>query len=113
MNKFVKKELEKCKVKLPEWNDDTTQIVIPLYSENEDINSKSEYIINIKNYIINEPPNFTLSYDWNSGTVPPETSMKVKYVDYKGKMTKIDGIGTTTNVHWSGWLPNKSFEVVE
>ena len=113
MNKFVKKELEKCRIGLPTWDDNTTQLVIPLHSDDGELNTKSEYIIQIKNYIINEPPNFTLSMDWNLGTVPPETQMKVKYVDNKGKMTKVDGVGLTTNIHWSGWLPNKSFEVIE
>ncbi len=113
MNKFVKQELEKCKVSLPLWDETTTQLVIPLYSDDNMTNVEPEYLIQIKNYIVNEPPNFTLSIDWNLGTTPPETQMRVKYVDTKGKMTKVDGVGVTTNTHWSGWLPNKSFEVIE
>ena len=109
VNKFVKRELERCRVGLPYWDNDTTEIIIP-YGDTA-INDDTHEIV-IKNYIINEPANFTLSYDWNNGTVPPETNMQVKFVDTKGKMTKVDGIGITTNVRWSGWLPNKGFEVI-
>lgn len=111
MNKFVKQQLERCRISLPSWNEDTTQLIIPKYLTQQ-INSSNEFTIEIKNYILNEPPNFTLSHDWNNDTVPPETHMYVVYVDTKGKMTKVQGRGVTTNIPWVGWLPNKSFEVI-
>lgn len=112
MNKFIKQQLEKCRVPLCSWDDTTMQLLIPRYST-EQINSAAEFTIEIKNYIINEPPGFTLSADWNNCTVPPERTMKVQFVDTKGRMTKISGVGVTTNIYWSGWLPNKGFEVVQ
>lgn len=113
MNPFIKKQLQKCRTPLPEWDDSTTQLVIPLHTTYTENSQKSEVMINIQQYIINEPPNFTLSHDWNNDTVPPETQMKVKYVSTRGKMTKVSGRGITTNIPWEGWLPNKSFEVLE
>ena len=77
MNKFVVKELQKCRVPLPKWDNDTTQLVIPLHSSESDAMSDGIFDISIKNYIIHEPPNFTLSIDWNMGTVPPESKMRV------------------------------------
>lgn len=112
MNKFVKEQLQKCKVPLPPWDNDTTQLIIPLHITYAESELTNEVVIDIKNYIITEPPNFTLSHDWNNDTVPPEHQMKVKYVDTRGKMTKVSGRGITTNIPWEGWLPNKSFEVV-
>ena len=64
MNKFIKKELEKCRIKLPEYNDDTTYLFIP---RNEDVKNLEElkinhfYLFEVADYIINEPPTFTLS----------------------------------------------------
>ena len=40
MNKFIKKELEKCRIKLPEYNDDTTYLFIP---RNEDVKNLEEW----------------------------------------------------------------------
>lgn len=111
MNKFVKKELQKCRLSLPKWDNDTTQLVIPLHNSQSEL-SDTIVEITIKNYIINEPPNFTLSTDWNGGTTPPENQMRVRYIDTKGKMTKVSGVGINTNIHWEWWLPNKSFEVL-
>ena len=113
MNKFVERELNRCRVNLPEWNSDTTHLVIPFGIELPSQDGNKEYVISIKNYILHEPPNFTLSENWNHGTVPPEQFMTVKFVDKRGKLTKVSGVGNRTGIEWSGWLPDKGFEVEE
>ena len=114
MNKFIKEQLNKCNIELPSWDESTTQLIIPSYSEHIDRGYKNnpEYDIYIQNYVIMEPPDFTLSHQWNNDTVPPENKMHVKIVDTRGKMTKVAGRGITTNIPWEGWLPNKSFNVI-
>lgn len=116
MNKFIKQQLKKCRVVLPEWDDSTTHLLIECTTNHpaqETLNTDKEYLIEIKDYILHEPPNFTLSSNWNAGTVPPEHSMKIKYINVMGKMVQVQGVGTTTNISWTGWLPQKSFEVIE
>ena len=113
MNKFVKEQLKKCNVEMPLWDDNTTHIIIPYQSNITTISKINNYNnIFIQSYVLVEPPNFTLSHDWNNDTVPPEQYMIVQFIDTKGKMTKVRGKGFNTNIPWEGWLPNKSFEVI-
>ena len=97
---------------MPEWDSDTTTLIIP-YKDNLLIPNNNDKIkIEIKRYILIEPDTFTLSKDWNNGTIPPEKYMWVNYVDRRGKMLKVSGTGETTNIFWEGWLPEKGFEVI-
>ena len=111
MNKIVQEQLSKCKTPLPNWNNSTTEMVVGVNSPTTVLSVGSKLKIKIANYIINEPPNFTLSTNWNCGTVPPETVMEVSVIDTLGKMVRVDGVGVTTNKTWSGWLPRKGFEI--
>lgn len=116
MNKFIKKELEKCRVKLPEYNDDTTYLFIP---RNEDVKNLEElkinhfYLFEVADYIINEPPTFTLSANWNGGTYPPEKRLNCEVLEFVGKMVKVLSEGETTHIRWEGYLPRKSIKVVK
>ena len=113
MNKFIKEQLNKCVIKLPEWNDDTTELIISFKNNTKVVDLYGNlFNIKIENYIINEPANFTLSSNWNGGTKPPEHEMKITIVEKRGKMYKVSGEGTTTNIHWEGWLPEKGFSVI-
>ena len=112
MNKFIEKELMKCRVPLDSWSSTTLHLTVPLEGKVKQSLTKSQVTIDIKKYIINEPPNFTLSATWNKGTVPPERNMIVDIVDNRGKMIKVEGKGVTTGISWSGWLPQKGFEIL-
>lgn len=114
MNKFIKEQLNKCKTKLPDWDDNTTNMIISsnhITIENT-FNSKQGQKIEIKNYIINEPVNFTLSSNWNNGTKPPETYMYITIINRIGKMYQVTGVGVTTGIQWTGWLPERGFEIL-
>lgn len=111
MNKFVKEQLNKCRTQLPEWDDDTTEMIIS--NSHNIVNNSGNLHICIENYIISEPPSFTLSDTWNGGTTPPENHMIVKLVNKNGKMYKVSGVGMNTNIEWTGWLPEKGFKVLE
>lgn len=115
MNKFVKQQLAKCRVVLPPYDDNTTHMVIPFKTNTiptQTINTSDKFTIEIKDYIINEPSNFTLSSNWNGGTRPPEHNMIVRYVETRGKMVLVEGTGINTNIYWKGWLPQKGFDVI-
>lgn len=110
MNKFVKQQLMKCTTKLPDWDDNTTEMIISNNHSHVEVATGSFYI-SIENYIINEPPNFTLSANWNGGTVPPESNMIVSILEKRGRMYKVSGKGAVTGKTWSGWLPEKGFSI--
>lgn len=115
MDKLIKAQLNMCKTHLPDWSDDTTHMVIPSQSGkvfNNDISVGDKFMINIENYIIHEPPNFTLSEQWNGGTTPPENEMDVSIIDIKGKMYKVSGTGQSSKIEWVGWLPRKGFQII-
>lgn len=114
MNKFVKQQLSKCRIELPPYDDNTTHLNIPYgqHTPKNTLNVDDVFTISIKDYIINEPSNFTLSANWNMGTKPPEHTMYVRYVETKGKMICVEGVGANTNQYWKGWLPQKGFDVI-
>lgn len=115
MNKFVKRELEKLNNLIPYWDDNTTHLVINRDGKNTISNPiyiGNKFTIKIENYIINQPPNFSLAENWNGGTVPPEEILEVEVIQLMGKMTKVKAIGKCTRISWEGWLPNKGFRIV-
>lgn len=115
MNKYIKKQLNKCRIPIPDFDDNTTHLVIHRNEELkrlEELQIGSYYEIEIADYIVNEPPTFTLSANWNAGTKPPEHSMNVQVIQMLGKMIKVRGAGINTNINWEGFLPKKSIRVV-
>lgn len=115
MNKFTYRELKKVEHLIPTaWDENTTHLIIPNVNGliNETINVGAKFTIKIENYIINQPPNFTLSENWNGGTFPPEEVLYVEIIQTMGQMTKVRAIGKCTRIPWEGWLPNKSFKKI-
>ena len=114
MNRILKQQLLKVNIPLPEWNDNTTHMII---SRDYSVKKKSEFTIGasydiiIEDYIVNEPSNFTLSSNWNGGTKPPEHCMIVTIKQIMGKMIKVSGVGKTSGTYWEGWLPQKGMKV--
>lgn len=113
MNKFIKEQLKKCRIVLPDWDDNTTEMIISTKQQKSVINQSGNLHISIENYIINEPATFTLSSNWNGGTKPPENEMIIKIINQTGKMYKVSGTGISTNIYWEGWLPEKGFKIVK
>lgn len=112
MNRFTQRELEKVRDLIPdEWNENTTHLVIPvLYKDPIKIGDK--LTIQLEDYIINQPPNFTLSENWNAGTFPPEKVLEVEVAKVMGKMIGVKAVGKFSRTYWEGWLPEKGFKVI-
>ena len=111
MNKFIIEQLKKVTVKMPDWDESSTHLVIqkqgaPVKPTNF-IEGKT-YNISIADYVINPPPGFTLASNWNYGTIPPEKNLEAKVLQIMGNMLKFKCKGVTTGVEWEGWLPKKS-----
>lgn len=125
MNPVVKRELEKVRIPLPDYDDNTTLITILRKTAEEQVKTfpiivGNCYLIQLADYVLNEPPNFTLSANWNSGVVPKSKYMKIQITKVMGKMIQIDGSGydvlnqVDLNDAYIGlWLPLASIGVVQ
>lgn len=115
MNKFTYRELSKISDLIQEeWNENSTHIVIPSKDGRiiNSINVGQKFTIKLENYIINQPPNFTLSENWNQGTFPPEEVLDIEVIKMIGKMVGVKAIGKNTKITWEGWLPEKGFKIL-
>ena len=122
MNSLIKRELLNCRVaEVPEFNDEDTEIII--YKNSTMRASQYQvhkcYLVELEDYIINPPPEFTLSSNWNKGTIPPSKFMKVEIAQVMGKMIRITGRGydiitkSDMNTVWEGWVPQKSMKLIQ
>ena len=116
MNKFIKEQLQQITIPITSWDDDTTHIIIKKQgsrsNSSEDFIIGNNYDIIVEDYIINPPPNFTLSSNWNFNTNPPEKELEVEVLQIVGKMLKFKCVGKTTGIEWVGWIPRKSITIV-
>ena len=114
MNKFTYRELKKIDHLIPNgWDENTEHIIVP--NSNGIINAitlGAKFTVKLENYIINQPPNFTLSENWNAGTFPPEEILDVEVIQTVGQMTRVRAFGHNNRIEWIGWLPNKGFKVI-
>ena len=125
MNPVVKRELEKVRIPLPEYDDDTTILHIPKQGNSSEavthtIEVSHCYLIQVADYVLNEPPNFTLSSNWNKGVKPVSKFLKVQIDTIMGKMIQVSGCGydwqsqaDKSDVYSALWLPLASIGVIE
>ena len=122
MNKVVKQQLTQCKVAdIPVFDDATTMLFIPKASSSaiNQYHLHKYYMIEIEDYILNPPPDFTLAANWNKGTNPPAKYMNVEICSIQGKMIQVSGVSFNPNnptempKHWIGWLPQKGLKIVK
>ncbi len=112
MNKYIKEQLNKCKVaKVPYFDDNTTELSIPFDTSNlipGEFYINMEYNIEVEDYIIHPFPGFNLHDNYNNGIVPTDKFMHIKVLKDMGKMMQIMAIGLNDGQGWSGYLPKKS-----
>lgn len=126
MNKYIWDQLQKVTVAdLPPYDQNTTKLVIP---KKEGLPTQGEpssfipghfYIVELEDYIVHPPENFSLHQNWNNNVVPQVRGYRCYCVQLMGKMVKIDGVGydwkshTELNTAWSGWVPLKSIKIIQ
>lgn len=121
MNKFIKEQLQKIRVPMSEWNEDTE--VIHFYSTTTisqvDFQVGKLYRIKLENYILHEPPNFTLSTNWNKGVIPTSEILDARVINVQGKMIQVNAVGFNVNTNTQKtdtysylWLPKKSVTIL-
>ena len=122
MNPIIKDQLERCRVaKLPYYDEDTTTLMIPKGSA-EEVNPYQVhkcYLLQLEEYIVNPPPDFSLHTNWNNGIKPVDKCMKAYVIQDIGKMVKLKCIGFNVldnkdlNTNWTGWCPKKSIKIIK
>ena len=122
MNELIKKQLESCRVaNIPPFSDDDTQIVITRgqVSSVSPYQVHKCYVIELADYILNPPPNFTLADNWNKGSIPKYKYYKCEISAVMGNMVKISGCGydnasdSDYNEFWEGWLPQSGVKLIK
>lgn len=111
MNKIIAEQLDKCNIS---YDDTTTEIFIPSTSVVVDeLIVNHYYKIQVESYIVNPPETFTLAANWNNGTSPKDYILNCEILQVMGKMVKVNSVGVGSNNVWEGWLPRKSFKIIE
>ena len=122
MNPIIDKQLKKCKVAIiPEYNESTKTLHIPRIIDLPELSYTigHYYIIELENYIIHPPENFSLHQNWNNNNIPKSKYYKCECLQLMGKMIKINGVGfdwdnqLDLNDLWTGWLPMKSVKILK
>ena len=125
MNKLIKKQLEKCKINLPYYDENTDSLLISKinykYEEEEPILLLDHYyIIKLEYYIVNPPAGFTLSSNWNKGITPKSGFLLGTPTKAVGKMIQWDCCGydiikrvALDDTYKDLWLPVKGFTIIE
>ena len=119
MNNTIKKELEKVRIKLPDYNDDTIKMFIPKGGNTFRIGGT--YLIRIPNYILNEPDGFTLSTNWNQGRKPRTNILYAQYIKKLSTMIQFNLYGWNeqtqsvieTDYYKDFWLPEESITIIK
>ena len=115
MNKFIKEQLNKCKIaKIPNFDDNTVEIFInKLYNDKKlEFEINQEYDIELENYIIHPYSGFTLHDNWNNGIIPTDKDMHILITKDIGKMMCVQAVGLNDKKSWGGWLPKKSCKIL-
>lgn len=124
LNSIIKEQLGKIKLaQLPEYDENTRTLHIPCGIK--DITKSSTYqlnrcyIVELAEYILNPPPDFSLASNWNHGSIPKSKYYYAEILQIMGKMIKITGCGydintrSRTNDVWEGWVPQKGLKLIQ
>lgn len=124
MNKIIKEQLDRIRANI-EYDDNTTEIFIsrdkPVVVPGiVGLQEGHTYNIFVEDYILHEPPNFTLSSNWNKGIVPKSKYMCACVIRLNGKMVQVDARGynpdtgeSNKDCYYNFWLPSKAIHIVE
>ena len=117
MNPIIEKQLHKCTVAvIPPFDEDTTTI----YIEKRTTQNKQTFIpghyyeIELADYLVHPPADFSLHINWNRNVVPKCSSYRCEVLQTMGSMVKINGVGIEDESYsWEGWLPLEGIKVLK
>ena len=94
MNPIIKEQLDRIRCPISEYDESTTSIHIDRQDKNySNFEVGSTYMVELAQYILYEPENFSLSSNWNGGIVPTAKFMEITVKNVMGKMIQVDGEG--------------------
>ena len=112
MRELIRNQLLKCTyANLNNYNAETNTFYIPKYSKPQYVINKM-YLIQLPGYLVNNSVS-VIATNWNNGTAPRYSYLKVYVSKILGKMIYVDSIGYDINTRqdlntmWSGWLPTE------
>ena len=92
MNELIKQQLLKCKIaQLPEFNDNTTEILIKK-STNIIPHENEYYLISLDDNLIDQSNTTPLTLNWNNGSIPKYKYYKIDLIKIMAQMIKINGV---------------------
>jgi len=110
MRDLVRRELAKVAyADLTHYDEETGIFTIPKYSKPRFELTKM-YIVQVANEVVNNNRS-VLASNWNNGTSPKSTYLKIYVSKMIGKMIYVDSLvfnmetKSDTSILWSGWLP--------
>ena len=121
MNDVIKRELDKIRAPLPPYDDTTLEIHIAKKEElvQPKFEKTKSYIVKLADYILNEPPNFTLSANWNKGVIPTSEHLVIYIKEVAGKMLRVcaRGYDANSNIYLEEsyqdlWLPSAGVDII-
>lgn len=122
LNPILKEQLSKVKVAhIPDYDDNTLELHIPCGSDVKVTSYQLNryYIVELSDYILNPPPDFSLASNWNHGSIPTSKYYFAEITQIVGRMIKITGCGydiktrTRTNDVWEGWVPQRGLKLIQ
>lgn len=119
MNKIIKDQLNKVRSVKLEYDDSTTNLVIPRVIEviPQALNEGDIYLIKLNDNVLHPASNSTLASNWNCGKVPRYSTYQVEFLEKMGTMYKFNGIAIDNGTpiyseNWFGWFPENGFTVI-
>ena len=122
MNKILKEQLTRCNIAdVPDFEEDDLTLVIPKSgtknTSSTTLEVGSTYLVELEDYIIHPPANFSLHDTWNNGIIPESKFLKATVIMFRGKMVNFKATCTNYDASESGanytslWVPLKSIRV--
>ena len=116
VSEIIKKELQKVeKADLTHFDPETNTYFIPKRNDIK-IEEDNCYLVHLKDTLFN---NQTLKVNWNNGSLPIYSYLKVDVSKIMAKMIKVVAVGfdnetqSDISYFWSGWLTLDEIEVLK
>lgn len=123
MKSIIKEQLESCKfASIPPFDESTTHLIIPRQRTQgvSGLELEHYYQIELSDYLLNPPPDFSFHINWNGGRVPASKIMRIYPIQKLGNMVRVDGCGydvvrqeVLEDQYLGLWLPADGFKIQE
>ena len=117
MRDLIRKQLESCSyANLSNFDANTQTFKISKYSKPKYELGKM-YLVQVSGALVNNT-NSVIATNWNNGTAPSYTYLKIFVSKALGKMIYVDSLGfdpqtrNDINTLWSGWLPTEELTMI-